>query len=117
MRIRGLVLFGASAIGLLLISCGGSGGGGTKSFSATTRSVQGIQKSSAFSMAKSGIAMAPFFFGGPGGGAGTTGSSTGGGGGTGGGGITSIGFFFREFGSPSGFGSIMPRRRNRPFQA
>jgi hypothetical protein len=110
MKLRGLVQIGASVIGLLLISCGGSGGGGTNSFSATTRSVQGIQMTSALSMAKSGIAMAPFFFGGFGGGSGTTGSSTGGGGGAGGGGITSIGFFFRDFGGPSGFGSMMSHR-------
>jgi hypothetical protein len=102
-----VIAFGAA---LFAISCGGGGGKGTQTFSATTRSVQNIQRLSAMSMAKSGIAMAPFFLGGGGLSGGTTGSTTGGSVGIGGG-ISGIGFFFRGFVSPAGLPARMARSR------
>jgi hypothetical protein len=56
-------------------------------------------------MAKGGIAIAPFMLTGPGGGSGANGGTTGTGGGFGGGGISRIGFFFRNFGGPTGLGA------------
>ncbi|MBC8065317.1 MAG: hypothetical protein H7Y17_10830 [Chlorobia bacterium] len=56
-------------------------------------------------MAKSGIAIAPFMLTGPGGSSGTTGS----GGGSTGSGVTSIGFFFRDWGGPGGHGAALAR--------
>ncbi|MFI5386016.1 MAG: hypothetical protein ACHQ50_07830 [Fimbriimonadales bacterium] len=94
------------AIAIAVMSCGGDGS--PKSFTATGRSVQNLQRFSFLSMANSGLEFRGF--GGIGSGGGTTGGATGG---TGGGfgfgafGLSSIGGFVRHFGGPNGIGPAM----------
>ncbi len=96
-----------------LISCGGGGVSSKKALSPTGRAVQNVQRLSVLSMSRGGVAIAPFMMIGPGGSGGTSGSTggtTGGGGGADGGGLTSLGFFFREFGGPNGNGAMLASR-------
>lgn len=99
---------------LAIVSCGGSGGGSKRPISPTGRAVQNVQRLSVLSMSRGGIAIAPFMLTGPSGGSGTSGGTTGTGGGFGGGGgVTSLGFFFRDFGGPSGNGAMLAARSRR----